>query len=308
MTKSEPVRQIDGNTRVWLKIHNSRKPQLDGLSFDAAGVWIHLAIYCTAKGNGGSIPLSKIPVAIGRKISGKRLEAALAELAEEVPPMIVLTPTTLEMDDVFKVDNPSPEEFADPIRRWKRKRNRDFWHMDRLQEAVRKRDRELCRYCGVRVDWREGAKFRPHVAGTYDHVDPMGDNTFENIVVACHRCNIVLKKERTPEQAGMPLLRPGTTAADVARASASAASTAPSALPDTSHPPDDDGPVAGPVPDRAQTGVTHARARTRTDVRDSPRNGPEPDRSAAHRGAAVLTAPASEPDLPPPHNDDDWRP
>lgn len=72
----------------------------------------------------------------------------------------------------------------------------------RLIKAVRARDGDFCRYCGKRVNWndRKGVD-----GGTYDHVDPDGDNTLENIVVACRSCNSK-KKGRTPEQAGMPLL------------------------------------------------------------------------------------------------------
>lgn len=70
--------------------------------------------------------------------------------------------------------------------------------------AVRLRDGDDCRYCGKVVVWtdRRSAK-----GGTYDHVDPMGPNTPENLVVACRACNSA-KKDRTPEQAGMPLLEP----------------------------------------------------------------------------------------------------
>ena len=37
----------------------------------------------------------------------------------------------------------------------------------------------------------------------------MGDNSLDNVVVACHQCNIV-KGHRTPEEAGMLLLEPGS--------------------------------------------------------------------------------------------------
>lgn len=69
-----------------------------------------------------------------------------------------------------------------------------------LTAMVRKRDRDLCRYCGILTRW-DGDK-RSKESGTYDHVDPFGGNSLANIVVACRRCNGV-KKDRTPEQAGM---------------------------------------------------------------------------------------------------------
>lgn len=101
----------------------------------------------------------------------------------------------------WSVYNPLEEEQTDlGKRRWRRKnalsKNAD------LRERVQQRDRNLCRYCGIRVDWAN--KSGPRGA-TYDHVDPEGDNTYENVVVACRRCN-GRKCNRTPEEAGMPLL------------------------------------------------------------------------------------------------------
>lgn len=79
-----------------------------------------------------------------------------------------------------------------------------------LVRSIRARDGNRCRYCGRRVDWtdRKSAK-----GGTYDHVIPRGPNTAENVVVACRGCNS-RKGARTPEQAGMPLLEPGTAIDD----------------------------------------------------------------------------------------------
>lgn len=72
-----------------------------------------------------------------------------------------------------------------------------------LARRVKARDGSKCRYCGGRVDWsdRKGAD-----GATYDHVDPRGDSTMANVVVACRKCNN-LKGLRTPHQASMDLLR-----------------------------------------------------------------------------------------------------
>ena len=62
------------------------------------------------------------------------------------------------------------------------------------------RDENTCQYCGH--------KFSPAFL-TEDHVTPKcqgGKRTYENIVCACKICNN-LKADRTPEQAGMRLLR-----------------------------------------------------------------------------------------------------
>lgn len=57
------------------------------------------------------------------------------------------------------------------------------------------RDRRTCAYCGSR-------------ASTVDHVMPQsrgGRNTWDNLVAACGPCNN-RKADRTPQEAGMPLL------------------------------------------------------------------------------------------------------
>ena len=61
------------------------------------------------------------------------------------------------------------------------------------------RDAHLCLYCGERPA-------RQHL--TRDHVLPVskgGKDVWENVVAACFRCNS-RKSNRTPQQAGMPLL------------------------------------------------------------------------------------------------------
>jgi 5-methylcytosine-specific restriction endonuclease McrA len=62
------------------------------------------------------------------------------------------------------------------------------------------RDDFRCQYCGVKKPPRELS---------YDHVVPRvqgGKTGWHNIVTSCHPCN-AHKRGRTPEQAGMTLLR-----------------------------------------------------------------------------------------------------
>ncbi|MDQ3263997.1 MAG: HNH endonuclease [Myxococcota bacterium] len=66
------------------------------------------------------------------------------------------------------------------------------------RENVYSRDRMRCQYCLLRVTRQEA---------TYDHVLPRaqgGRTTWENVVIACFRCN-QRKGGRTPEQAAMQL-------------------------------------------------------------------------------------------------------
>jgi 5-methylcytosine-specific restriction endonuclease McrA len=63
------------------------------------------------------------------------------------------------------------------------------------------RDRNTCQYCGKRFSKCDL---------TLDHVIPRsrgGCDSWENLALACVRCNI-RKGSRTPEEAAMPLLRP----------------------------------------------------------------------------------------------------
>ncbi|MCC6142662.1 MAG: HNH endonuclease [Candidatus Hydrogenedentes bacterium] len=62
------------------------------------------------------------------------------------------------------------------------------------------RDRNQCQYCGKRF---------PKQELTIDHVLPRsrgGKDTWNNLVLACTKCN-VRKGNRLPDEAGMPLLR-----------------------------------------------------------------------------------------------------
>lgn len=73
-----------------------------------------------------------------------------------------------------------------------------------LRDEIRDRDKDRCRYCGQLVDWKDR---RGRAGGTYDHIDPVGPNTAENLVVACRACNSS-KGHRTPEQSRMRLIPP----------------------------------------------------------------------------------------------------
>ncbi len=67
------------------------------------------------------------------------------------------------------------------------------------KREIFRRDNYTCQYCG-----RQGGKL------TLDHVIPRhrgGTFSWENLVTACAACN-QRKGDRTPEEAGMPLLRP----------------------------------------------------------------------------------------------------
>lgn len=81
-------------------------------------------------------------------------------------------------------------------------------HVTFTRANIYARDQRTCQYCGVRFPTEEL---------TFDHVVPVaqgGTRSWDNIVAACVECNRA-KGDRTPEQAGMRLLkrptRPGPT-------------------------------------------------------------------------------------------------
>lgn len=88
------------------------------------------------------------------------------------------------------------------VRERRKNARRTALHRDtEVINEVRLRDGDICRYCGQTVNWSDR---RSPDGGTYDHIDPEGPNTAENLAVACRGCNS-RKYNRTPEQAGMPL-------------------------------------------------------------------------------------------------------
>jgi 5-methylcytosine-specific restriction endonuclease McrA len=65
------------------------------------------------------------------------------------------------------------------------------------RRGVFARDDYRCQYCGAHAD-------------SIDHVTPRsrgGQHEWENVAAACRPCNLA-KRDRTPDEAGMRLLRP----------------------------------------------------------------------------------------------------
>ncbi len=71
------------------------------------------------------------------------------------------------------------------------------------KDAIRRRDGGICQYTGKKLSWNES---------NIDHVIPRaqgGKNTFENMVLSCKDINSK-KADKTPQQAGLKLLRKPT--------------------------------------------------------------------------------------------------
>lgn len=101
--------------------------------------------------------------------------------------------------------NPVKADKTDETRAFKANRKRQLKKLAALKEAIRRRDRDYCRYCGVRVNMNDRITVD---GGQLDHVDPDGPNSMENLVRSCRGCNMHRKGERTPTEAGMVMLPP----------------------------------------------------------------------------------------------------
>jgi len=77
-------------------------------------------------------------------------------------------------------------------------------------EAVYQRDADCCMYYHFDDKGRKIKQKLSYDEKTIDHIMPLsrgGGNTFENTVCACRNCNIRIKKNRTPDEAGLELIR-----------------------------------------------------------------------------------------------------
>lgn len=223
-------KQADG---AWLKVGTYRRSTLDKLSKDAEWAWFRLQLHSAQDDNRGRIAERDLLAALGRKISKRKADELLGELVDYE--LVEYLPAGVEVENLdergrvehmatlsaaswvlprFQLENPPADIWHDQVRRDRRTRYNALKRDGDLCRRVQERDRNTCRYCGVRVDWknRNGDN-----GGTYDHVDPDGPNSISNVVVSCRRCN-GRKRDRTPGQwiaaephEGRTLKKPGTT-------------------------------------------------------------------------------------------------
>ncbi len=219
-----------GRSGAWLKVNPRLRSRLAVLSIEAYVVLHKIWLYAQDVGNGGRFHTDELPAAIDRLLPPAKMKRALAELhratidrsngdgtTSKVPLWLDLVDDHIVLPEWWLDDNPPPVVYHDDQLMWRHKRNQRLRSPScaPLRAEVKARDRSLCRYCGIRVQW--GAN-NSDAGGTYDHVDPDEDNLLSNVVVACRRCN-GRKRDRTPDQwiaddpdEGLTLLRPGTTA------------------------------------------------------------------------------------------------
>ncbi|MDO8391046.1 MAG: HNH endonuclease signature motif containing protein [Actinomycetota bacterium] len=266
--KAGPIKQ---QTAPPLMMYGADAAKLDQLGWDAHGLFWAAQMWLITGHNEHQmlVPKNKLEKAANRRRSLKVLEAAAAELVEEG--------IWLDGDEHWVVvlhHQPPIDDWRNPVLRARWLRDKNLKRDTDLLQRIKDRDRLLCRYCGARTRWDGDQKSK--LSGTYDHIDPDGDNSFENVVIACRHCNCTLKKDRTLEHAGMSLYRPGTTAEDISAGRArpiGAAAGAHANAPDRRARSDPEPPEEGdpPDPDLIQIGSGSrpdspcAPARLRTD-------------------------------------------
>lgn len=178
---------------TWLRLDDSfyDHPKIDGLTDPAFRLHVAAANYCARHLTDGHITA---PAAL--RLTATSRQRTIDELV--TAHLWDPTPDGYEIHDFLRY-NPTREQ-VEADRRGNARRQA-LWRNPGLKDTVRRRDEDRCRYCGHTVRWNDR---RGPLGGTYDHVDPHGENTVDNLVVACRGCNSA-KSNRTPEQAGMPL-------------------------------------------------------------------------------------------------------
>lgn len=271
----------------WMKTKPEQvRGALAAVSWDAAGLWHAVMLYMADTGADGTLPKAKLHVATDRRLPERKIAGLVAELVAEG--------LLVDLDQAVGAGEhwhqPPVEIWSDDVKRARWQRAKELLRDKSLCNAVKDRDRNLCRYCGIRVNWTDR---RGRVGGTYDHVDPDGPNSLDNVVVACRGCN-ARKKDRTPDQAGMPLYQRGTTVQQIAEGVATliAASAGQGRSPEPRARSSDQIPIQSGSDRRS--GSARAPARDRT---DPTRAKSDPDHPRPPL-AAVPVAPALPTDDP----------
>ena len=165
----------------------------------ALGLHVLALTYCAGNETDGFVDAEFVADKAGSPATHRKMTTALVDAG-----MWIEEPGGWRLHDYLDY-NPSSAQLAQTrgVDRFRKDLTRDHALIDR----IRRRDGDICRYCGVQVNWKDR---KSNVGGTYDHVIPVsqgGENTYDNVVVACRGCNC-RKQARTPDAAAMPLRDP----------------------------------------------------------------------------------------------------
>lgn len=177
---------------TWIKLDDNapNHPKIAGLSDKAFRWWIRSLCYASEYLTDGKLPFYFTKQAPPRVVN---------ELRDSK--LWILQESGWTIHDYLVHQN--SRDYVEKERAFHARRNA-FSRNTSLRQQIQERDGSNCRYCGRDVSWTDR---RGPSAATYDHVIPRGPEALDNLVVCCRECNSS-KGPRTPEQAGMTLLKP----------------------------------------------------------------------------------------------------
>lgn len=182
---------------TWIKLHDNfwRNPKVMAAGEDAATLYIQGLCFCSDGLTDGFIPTAGL-----RFLTTKRDAKTLAKVLVREGLWIETAKGWL-VHDYAKHQRTKAE--IEQIRS-RAVRRASIHRNPTLKQAIRERDGDRCRYCWREVNWTNR---RGSTGASYDHIEPDGPDTLDNLVVACSGCNSA-KGGRNPEQAGMTLREP----------------------------------------------------------------------------------------------------
>ena len=198
---------------VWDRVHDgaAEMPEILGMARTQReadhllGAYMSLHIYCAKHTTNGFLP----EVKVRQHLRGRKLDAFVASgllhaagHACECMKGQKWRPGAAYYVHHYLQWNPTKEEME--VDRAKRAELKD----QELLKAIRRRDKDLCRYCGQQTNRADTVGRRGLV---FDHVDPAQACGARNLVVSCRSCNS-RKGQRTPEAAGLTLMPEPATA------------------------------------------------------------------------------------------------
>lgn len=183
---------------AWIRLSDdyTDHPKFDNLSDGAFRLWHQGMGFCRRFQTDGHVPSGSL-----RKLKAftpKRMTELLTPWKPGEGPLWHEAGDGIAVHDYLEW-NPSKEmEAAAQLLN----QHRGMFVRDKgLRQALRARDSDRCRYCGIEVNWADRKGTR---GATYDHVEPHGPATLENLVISCRGCNS-RKRNRNPQEAGMQL-------------------------------------------------------------------------------------------------------
>lgn len=192
----------------WVRIdeHALNHVKILALSADGFRLWVEGLSHCQRHLTDGAISRTAL------RTFRYALPAAVAELEASVDGLAPLWEPAAEgyqVHDYLQWNEPRERVLQN---RQCAKQRMSLFKDPELRAAIRRRDGDHCRYCGVEVAWHDRRGPR---GGTYDHVAPYGGNDAGNLVVACRSCNS-RKGGRTLDECGLTL-RPAGSKSDLSR-------------------------------------------------------------------------------------------